>query len=721
MIEILTGIQKRGKDAFASSSEVGLALRSNGEEKVKVIDRHGNVYNAGLAAPTVAPTVTLGGAGDFPEDKWVSYLYVYATDRFPFVENSVAINGQVIPRSNPSPFATLQITGSDKEIDIDIPVSNDEEITRIWLFRTELFDTQVEAETAAAGGFAFFVTELANTAGPTVSYTDNNLVLGTDQVEVDNYVAPQFQFCVYSDPYWWGFGNLTFTAEAVWNNTHTGSTALLTISGDDEWFDGRDGQIITFEGVITGGFDNTGGFRFKQLSATTGTVTIDGTTPVALPSTGEGTLTIQGPATTLYRSKPRNPFSWGFTEVIGNALVPQLFALKVGGGMGSAIAVVPNSALLKLDCEYPALCVSYNLRAAGTDSFSGTRRVISNVHSVSAHFSQFSAVTQGGQTVLWGLDYKNFAILQSDGISQAPISNNIPRILRSLTVDRTKQLLAHGCYDARTELNCIWVTTINAQSLVNYLIYQHAPTGFWGFSQEHDVLCSANVHDSLTGQSKTFVGTQTGFMGQAFLQGRYNNWLPATGVYTGTVNSGTSLTISIVGAEDFNTEDDGLVGNWVLITNAEGEQEQLARISEVTDDTLVFDWIRPYQGTENELNPVPTEGFKFYIGLIECRLLKFFNMGQPQTDKQLMELWLTQQGVDAETSGTFIRFYRENAPGYKNIPLMQNTYSDGNSDAWFCNDAIPSELIKMFGLEFINRGYEQWRFINMAMKANLIP
>lgn len=723
---ILTGTQKRIKDSFASSSEVGLALRSNGEEKVSVIDRNGIVYTAGIPAPTTAITLALGGAGDMPDTKWVSYVYVYVSGLFPFVENARAINGSVLPRSNSSPVATLQITGGDQEIDLLVLKTTDETITKIWVFRTDFFDTEIEAATAAAAGTAYFVTELTNDGiAGTVAYTDNNPVLGVDQIEVDNYEAPQFNFCVYADPYWWGFGNLPFIAEAVWNNTHTGSTALITISGDDEWFNGRDGQVITFEGITTGGFDNTGGFRFLRLSATTATVTTDGSTPVALPSTGSGTLTIQGPATTLYRSKPRNPFSWGFTDVIGSVLVPQQFALKVGGGMGTAIAVVPNSALLKLDCEYPSHCLSFNLKAAGTTAFEGTKRTLSNVHSVSAHWSQFPAVTQSGQTVLWGLDFKNFAILQSDGISQQPISNNIPRMLRSLTTDRTKQLLAHGCYDARTELNCIWVTTANAMSLVNYLIYQHAPTGFWGFAQEHDVLCSANIQDSLTGQSKTFVGTQTGFMGQAFCLGTYNNWLPATGSYTGNVLSATATSITVAAPLAFNIIDDGLIGNWVLVTDEDGGTEQLARISAVTGTVLTFDWIRQYEApfvpAPNTFNPTPLAGYKFFIGLIECRLLKFFNMGQPQTDKQLMELWLTQQGVDAATAGTFIRFYKENQAGYEKIALLQNQYAEQESDAWVCNDTIPSELVKMFGLEFINRGYEQWRFINMALKANLIP
>lgn len=727
LINIITGAQKRVKDSFASSSVVGLALRTNGEEAPKIIDPRGNVYLAGIEAPTVAPTVNDNGAGALPNNKWAAYLYVYASSRFPFVESDLAVNGLLYPRSNPSPATAYQYTGAgDRAVEGLATKTTAAGVNVIWVFRTTFFDTQIEAETAAAAGLAFFVDQVTNNGvAGTVVWTDNNPVDSADQVQNDNFIAPQMQFAVYYDPYWWGFGNLPFAALATWDNSHSGSTGKITLTGADRWFDGRDGQNLTFSGITTGGFDGNGVWKFLWLTSTTATVTIDGVTPVALPSTGSGTVTVQGPATTLFRSKPRNPFSWGFTETIGNANIPQQYAFKVGGGMGTAIAVVPNNATLKLDCNYPSKCFTLNLRSAGTSAFESTLRIISDVYSVDAHFSQFAAVTKDGQTVLWGLDYKNFAIVQSDGITQFPISGPIPKALRGLTVDRTRQLLAHGVYDPKSEMNCIWVGTVAGISLVNYLIYQHAPTGFWGFVNEHDVLCSATIQDSLTGIAKTFVGTQTGILGQAFVEQAWSNWVPETGKYKGEILSATATTLTTAsGDEVFNTTDDGLVGNWVLVTNATGQQEQLARISEVAAHVLTFDLFRPLVGGDTSaFDPVPEEGWKFYIGLIECRLTKYFDFQQPQTDKRLMEIWLTQNNVD-DTDNTLVRWYRERSNTYQQFAPLQNTYGEDNdqsSDAWFAQEEIPAELVKMFGIEIINRGYQQWRLINMVLKPSMNP
>lgn len=724
---IIADAQSRSKDSFASSPVVGVAVRANGEETVKVIDARGNVYEAGFTAPTVAPTIADAGPGALPNARWAAYLYVYASSKFPFVEADIAVNGQLFPRSNPSPFTSYQYNGSgDRQVSGTATKTTAPGVDIIWLFRTTFFDTQIEAETAAAGGLAFFVAQLANdgTAG-TVAWTDNNPVDSVDQVENDNFAALQFQFVVYYDPYWWGFGNLPFAASSVWTTTgNTGATGLVTISGTNTWFNGRNGQNVTFAGITTGGFDGNGTFKFLWLSSTTGTVTLDGTTPVALPTSSNGTVTIQGPATTLYRSGPRNPFKWGYTQTIGNVNVPQVYAFKVGGGMGTALATVPNNATLKLDCAYPAKCYTLNLRSAGTDTFEGTLRIISDVYSVDAHFSQFAAVTQNGNTVLWGLDYKNFAIVQSDGVTQIPISGPIPKFLRSLTTDRTRQLLAHGVYDPNTELNCIWVSTVGSLSLVNFLIYQHAPTGFWGMCNEQDILSSAAIQDTLTGTVKTFVGTQTGFLGQAFVPNVWNNWLPTSGEFTGPIASATGTTITTAGdAPVFNTTDDGIVGNWVLVTDPTGQQEQLARVSAVTAHALTFDVIRSLVGGGTAaFNPVPDVGWLFFIGLIECRLMKYFDFAAPQTDKNLRELWMTQQNVDTETFGTLVRYYRERENTYRaQFAMLQNEYPDGESDAWFNVMDIPSELVKMFGLEMINRGYQQWRFVNLTLKPKIAP
>lgn len=728
---IISNTQQRVKDSYASSATVGLCLRSNGEELPKVIDSNGNVFSAGFTPPTVAPTVADNGAGNLTNGKWVVYGYTYASSLFPFVETDNSINGQLFPTSNVSVLSTafqIGITGGvhagNRQLLITLTKTTNNAIDIIWVFRTALFATQLEAETAAQAGQIFFSRQLVNDqiAG-TISFTDNTLIDGVDQISSDNFVAPQFQFCVFYDPYWWGFGNLPFKDLATWDNSNAGATGKITLSGTATWFNGRNGQVITLEGITTGGFNGAGAFKFLWLTSTTATVTIDGVTPVALPATNATpkNVTIQGVATTLFRSKARNPFSWGFTDTIGDANVPQLYAFKVGGGLGTALAVVPNNPTLKMDTELPAKSFTLNLRAAGTSSFEGTLRIISDVYSMTSHFCQFPGIDAHGNTVLMGIDFKNFAILQSDGVTQTPISGPIPKILRALTTDRTRQLLSHGVYDPQTELNCFWVCSSNSLSLINYLIYNHAPTGFWGFSNELDLLSSATIEDTLSGAKKTFVGTQTGIFGQALVDQAWSNWVPSTGDFTGAITSATGTTIT--SAATFNTTDDGIIGNWCLVTDPSGQQEQWARISARSTHTLTFDWIRSLiGGGTTAFNPIPAAGWKFFIGLIECELVKYFDFNLPQSDKRLMELWLTQQNVDTTTQGTLIRFYRERENTYQQFAPLQSVYQDdGGSDTWYQKQEIPSELVKSLGLKFINRGYQQWRFINLVLKPNVAP
>jgi hypothetical protein len=241
--QIITGTQKRSKDSFASSPVVGLAVRSNGEESVKIIDARGNVYSAGIAAPTVAPTVADDGVGLLPNAKYAGYVYVYATSRFPFVESDLSVNGKLYPRSNASPVQVYQYTGAgSRKVAGTATKTTAAGVDKIWVFRTAFFATSIEAQTAAEGGFAFFVAEVANNGiAGLQNWTDNNPVSSADQIQNDNFAAPQFQFCVYFGVAFGLEGNAERIAgkklagllsEAVFNIVQFGEVALLqTMTG----------------------------------------------------------------------------------------------------------------------------------------------------------------------------------------------------------------------------------------------------------------------------------------------------------------------------------------------------------------------------------------------------------------------------------------------------------------------------------------------------------
>jgi len=721
---IISTAQTRHKDSYAAASDIGIALRANGEEKVKIIDSNLNVLSAGLPAPVAAATVADGGAGNLLATKWYAWQYVYAaTARYPFVISTVSGGGgQLSPRSNPGPVQTHQIGGSNQEVDVTCAYSTRADISEIWVYRTTAFDTQLEAQTAADAGQIYYVSLAANnTAGGSVVIVDNESA-PTEQIELDNFEAATFAFCVYDGSYFWGFGNYTFTAAASWDNSHTGSTGKITLTGSDTWFDGRNGMNVRLAGITTGGYDGQGTFRFKWLTATTATVyTTTSASPVALPSTGSGQVTIQGPATTLYRSKLNNPFGWGYTQAIADVQFPIEFGERLGGGYGTSISTVPNQELLVLCTRYPSKTYSLNLRAAAEDSFFSTKRLISDVYAFTNQASVFAA-RQGATNVLRGMDYENGEIVQCDGIRMWPVMQEIGPTLRDLTSTRSRQELAHGVYDPRTQTNCMWVTTADSVMLVDLGIFEDTKSGAITLREDHDLLCSATLSDTTANTKVTGAGTQAGIYGTAMVPGVFSDWLnKLTGLTTGTVASATATTLVRSGATNFDTANDGMIGNWVLVTDSAGENEQWARISAVSASTLTID-LCVGGGNETQFDPVPVQGALFYIGLIECSISKYFDAQKPSTSKNVIEQWLNMRNA----GGTYVRYYRDrDETGYiKSISPTRVTYLStptAGTDTWFVKKEIPAEQSRAFGVKIINRNYEQWRFFNTVLKIVANP
>lgn len=742
-IIVSTDIAGNVKPSFASSPLVGLTVRANGEENTKVLDMNGNMYDAQFPTPSNPPTLTLvAGVGMLPNaNKFACYVYVWAaTQHYPLVENDITIGGSVAPRSPKSPRATIQIdaTGMHVHIVADSPPADRPDLDQVWIFRTVFFATAIEAEDNSDAGNLFFVAAVdAPAGGSPVTYDDGNSLEGTDQIEEDNFGVPTFRFVIYSDPYWWGWGNYPLSVDTTWE-----TTGIVTLTDGTKWFTGRNGQYVRLEGISSGGIGDNGLWLFKWLSATTMQLTLlDGSNATLLTS-GAGKTVVQGPPTTLFRSKPRNPFSWGFTEILASGnRVPQVYAFKIGGGLGTAIAQVPTVSYLLLSTEFPAGTFTLDLRQAGSTSFEDTKRQISNFYSITSHFSQFTATREffpisGSQMqtekiVLWGWDAKNFCIVETDGIGINVVSEKISKTLRRMTPVRSRQILAHGAYDAHNRMNCMWLPASDSDMEVNLLIMHHAPTDQWYVQDEKDILCSAQFQDGDTNLSKIYVGTQTGLLGQAFTDGFFYNWISSGRSY-GTIGAVEDIdSITRNDGLEFFLDRDGYVGNWCLITDPNGENEQWGRISEVTNDTLTFDYIQPFTGSDHtQFNPAIVEDSIFYVGVIECRALKYFDLNAPSEDKKLTEIWATLDGVDStfitdDEGSTVLRYYRDRkgipfAPDTDsklNIKLFQvNLDDDEKTQVWFTQKP-PTERIKTFGIEIIDRGFQQWRLYNLTLKA----
>lgn len=535
MAVLINSPQTRWRDSYASAPEIRLTLRSNGEEAISIFDGQANLVPAGIDAPTAIPICIEEGTSGGSLSGYYCYRIVYAaTSRYPYVENAVTGGGSVAPRSNPGPSSTAFLAGTSGRTVVTIVGTSRADIDRIWVYRTISKTTAVAAAAEAAAGNMFFLESIANPGNAVpFDYVDSGTIALAELLEIDNLPSPQFQYCVYDGIYFWGFGANPFTGSVSLDGTST-----ITLTDGGQWFDGRDGQFVTFDGVTTGGADGRGTFYFKWLTSTTAQLCQDqaGTIPLVAGFTGSTTVTIQGYPTTLYRSKPRNPFSWGWTEnqisdTDGSVLrVPQTWAYKVGGGIGTALALVPNDRVLKLDTESPARCYTLNLNnAASPDTIGATRQIIQDRFTAS-HFSQFAATMESGQTVLRGIDAKNFSFITADSSNQAPvISGELKETLRALQQSGDEAHFYHGCYDASTELNCWWVKTrtegfgdVTAPS-ADTLLWNHAPTGLWGKMDDHDITASASIFDPQTEKFITLLGSDSGAIMRGFSPGVYSN------------------------------------------------------------------------------------------------------------------------------------------------------------------------------------------------------
>lgn len=706
---IISGLQNRVKNSSAYAEELGLMMIANGEEKPYILTVQGEKIDAGITPPAAAPTVIDNGAGTLSDNKYVVYAAVYVSENtFPSVGAKIY--------SNPSSFsATFHIStgGISRQNRISIAANANHFITHIYIYRTSLQNAATDAETAAAAGLMYFVGSVANTSG-TRTVDDNTLDnIGNDPIQLINFVASQFRFVIWDGSYFWGFANHAFNAQAIWQLD--GSFDLVNTSVD-KFFGGRDDQYLTFQGVTSGGIDNRGTYLFKQTGDYTGQAVDLSGADLTLPSASTGSVVIIGPSATLYRSAYRNPFAWGYLQSIGGIYVPSIWELKVSGSLGTAIAIVPEQQLLKLDMEFPALCITYSLQTASTDVFNSTRRQVSKLYSVTSHFSQFVARAKDRQ-VLWGMDFKNLAIIQSDGYTQVPISGPISILLRQLSTNRSLHLQCHGIYDPQTEINCIWLSSDEIDNSASPLsfdlcIYQHASTGFWGIFSDYGILSSASIEDAVTSKRNIFVGTETGYLGRAFDPSTYGNWLPSNSIYTGFIRAATATSITrSEGQDDFDPTDLGLIGNFCIVVDANDLNPQLMKITGVTGDTLTFS-----NAFATTLVPTTTDDpglvdgqWKFFIGLIELRVLKYFDEGQPAQDKAPREYWATA----SDAAYPIVEFYPEHAEEATNaIGLKQ----DSNLDTWFTKEGFPTSKGKTYGLAFVERSYLSTKLFNFSIK-----
>lgn len=750
-MEIVIGNnQVRVKDCYAPAPDLNLTLRANGEETVQVMDSLGQFVRAGFDAPTVAPSLTLTAiaAPGFAQPTWICYRYVYAaTTRYPLVENAITAGGDDSPRSNPSPSATININAANRGVTVQVTKAGRVDLDKIWIYRTDFYLTQAEAEQAAAEGNLYFVAAVTDDGiAGTINYLDNTLVVtGNETLETDNFPSEQFLLCVYVSPYFYGYANLPFiapiTVDATGLITLTDQWSASNLDGD-KWFDGRMGQLVNMEGITNGGFDGYGTYYFKWLDNFTAQLCLDRELTQNGPVNYAGTTTVivKGPPTNLYRSKPNNPFSWGETVVIGDAAIPRPWVHRVGGGQGTAISVVPVLNLLKVDTEGPNKTFVFNIKAQGDENFITTKQEISSDYTASNHWSQFPAKTADGDSLVWFIDNKYNVVCQSDGSTNRDVSSPVYETIRQTSLKYTDRLFAHGCYDPRTQLSVMWVTTYpfnysptyNNLTINNTTLAYHHPTDTWSLLDYRGVLCSTPLLDQDTNQQMVLVGTEDGRIGRLFAPNQYVNWI-RTPIWPFRAEVTGSSAARIVGYS-VAAEPVSMIGLWMWFLydhatdQAKYSVQGSARIATAVDDgsgniNMTFDRFRiGIDGAEFNAS-LGFSLFQFggpyyaFLSYQLCNGCKTFDLQEPTTNKSISEIWVRRMDstyaepipVDSWNSNFHIKVETTyptdvNVVQY-NYELQRETDGAGrNKENWFLTENIAVDNLKTFAVSLTDVG-----------------
>lgn len=687
MITLSSTIQSERRDCIVVCSDLQIAIRANGEEVTSMVDIAGNMYPAGIPVPETEPGLALGAVvGTALANGYYCYAYVYAAkNRYPYIDAGKAMRGSIAPRGNPSDFTTINVTGGPRKVNVTLTGSSRLDIDQIIIYRTVMWSSAEDAELAANAGEMFSVGLVDNTI-PSIVFTDDLLEpTSTEQIEYDNNFAPTVQNLAYESPYLWGIGNNPLVKEVTWVNN------VLSLTDKGKWFSGRNGQLATVTGITSGGIDGRGTFIFKAGNPTSdrpnnsAILTIDGDTPeILIPSSGRGFLTVTGPATTLYRSKPRNPLAWGETVYSGTGRFAQLFARRISGSKATAIAVVPGGEYLKIDVKDPSKAYTFSLRTAGTPNFESSRREISDI-SVSHHFSQFVAALPDGQKVLWGWDIDNHAILESDGNTQKIVSQNIFNTLRRCQSETLRAQYAQGFCNENLELNIMflpWGNDINATDLA---VFQHYPSGKWSTALVGDTLATCTIRDPLTNLLRYLAGKDTGRIVEHQLEAQYQNQF------------NTAIDIENFPADNYSIAVDTSgalfpwTGGWATWYSNADDKLKMGRIISVNLDILTnftiitFDKITLINGESTDYDEIcsitpGSLGAKLMIGSIPTFFEKIVELGNPSMLKKAESISVSGD-ITTLTSNDpgVLRLYLYN-PDFSEIERYPNHDTNGAYD-----------------------------------------
>lgn len=680
-----------GKDCVVGNRLINRYAVFNGLDRPHRITPNGEWEVLGVRQadpPSSVVQQTVVGAGLTVGYYAYKIVYASASSTRPV---SVFDDSSNYTRGNPSTVLSVQITGANNSAIVGLPTIAQDGITHVLIYRSIVAATQAEAE---VGPFYYVGQEDNGTAFFDDVIADDDVGVA---VETDNYMPSSWRYAVSSAGYIFAGGNIVlgegFTC------TVTAGSSYVTAS-DDIFYDGIINWRFRVFDDTTGGANEAGMYFANYVDAhTLQLLDADG---VAMnyngTSAGSGKdFSVYLPGNVLRWCKFGEPESWP----LGNAIEFE--------GDITGLGEMPNQPLLIVFSDSPSIHV-LDLSIIGSATFKTTRSTISSTYSTSSHYS--ICPVEGR---LRAIDFAMKAIIEIDGTAVRDISSSfVPLIFDFLKADMNDVKLWHCAYDQAQGLFGAFVTFSGSQRMVDFCIGQHVPTGGWFFNHEKDLLCTGYYRHAESGDSMILGGTEGpgnewgGVWGRIWAPDVYDEWLPQGYLRSGlitAVNSANQIVVD-TSANSLFAGTSGLAGRWVLVCDANGEYAQLGYISSNTSNTINIESVvggLSYQG----FSPSPEVGWKFYLGMIECRWgPKRFDFGDPDLLKKIDEVFCTVEGHN-ESELPFFRLYRGMEKSYtKQLNFEEHLYLDRTQTQTLSNKTYSKlEAVPRWGMAWYDRSY----------------
>ena len=691
--EIIHIGQNVTKDCIVGDRQMNRYVIFNGLEYPLRIDSNMATTRLGVNAASDPTAAVDAGAGTLAAN-WYAWVAVYAS-RIYTRPVPVSDGSGNYTRGNPSTGSIALNVGAARSVDVTIPCIDQEGITHVLLYRSVGAGSQAIAQ---AGPF-FYVDQGLN-QGASVTITDNiaDGLLGI-VVETNNYPPNAHRYAISADGHILVGGGFPIGLDL--SCTVTPGSSLVALDSGGAFYSGIIGWRFKCLEDGSGGVNDRGLYFANYVDSNTIQLVDENNDPINY----NGSLSGSGQTFLVYLSdyvlrwcKKREPEAWPLENLINF------------GGAITGLAQLPNQSLVLVCTDEPSMYI-LDLNLIGTDSFKINKSLLSTEHTVSSHYS---IVPVEGR--LRAIDAYKSCIIETDGTDVLDISGPfIPKVFKHLSRDSNDIKLWHCAYDQRQHLFGAFVTFDGAQRLIDFCIGQYTLTKGWFFNLEKDLLCTGNYTHPRTSETMVLGGTEGpgnglgGVWGRIWCPNVYSEWIPDDSLLSGTITgTPTSQTFEVDVSDDtLYTAADGLIGRWALVCDSNGEYAQIGYILNNTSNSItinrVINGLNPVQ-----FSPVPEAGWRFYLGLIECRWgPKKFDFGDPDVLKKIWEVWCCVSGHN-EDDPPFIRLYRGFEQNYASqLKLQERVYLDRTETQSLVNKVDNKlEAVPRWGIAWYDRSYE---------------